>query len=194
MPLVKRVLIIGGTGMLRGTTEYFISNNFHVSIIGRDPQKLNYFTSKFPTKKTFNLISIDYTESISFLKVIEENIKNNGSFNIIISWVHSNGLNSFLQLIDVVKKSNDQALLYHIKGSSFYDSAQNNSFNRLIKSNKLIYREIFLGYKRENNLSRWLTNDEISSGVIKAIKSNNAISIIGRIDSGNANDFPANDQ
>lgn len=56
---MKRVLIIGGTGMLRDATEFFITNNFHVTIVGRDIKKLNYFTSKFPDKKALDILSID---------------------------------------------------------------------------------------------------------------------------------------
>lgn len=179
---MKRILIIGGTGMLRDATEYFVSNDYQVSVIGRDIKKLNYFTSKFPDKKTFDLISIDYTKTADFIKIVAEKIKDHGSFDILISWMHSNGSNSLLQLIDTIKKYNDRTVLYHIKGSMFYDALKNSSFNPISTNNKLIYREIFLGFKIENNSSRWLTNAEISSGVIEAVKSNKDKSIIGQIE------------
>ncbi len=165
--------------MLREVTEYFILNNFSVSVIGRDIQKLNYFTDKFPGKKTIDLISQDYCDTESFIKAVDTNIKLHGIFDIVISWLHSNANNSLLQLIDVLAKYNSKTIFYHIKGSASSSLAQtkSNLFN-----NKLDYREISLGFKIENNSSRWLTNTEISNGIIDAYMSKKTKYVVGQIE------------
>lgn len=176
---MNRILIIGGTGMLREATEYFILNNFRVSIIGRDVKKLNYFTDKFPDKKTINLISQDYRDTKNFIKVIKKNIKLHGSFDIIISWIHSNANNSLLQLIDTLVKYNKTTIFYHIKGSA--SSTTSNTTTKCdLFNTRLDYREIFLGFKIDNNSSRWLTNTEISNGIIDAVNSNILKCIVGQ--------------
>lgn len=174
---MNRILIIGGTGMLRGATEHFILNNFSVSIIGRDVQKLNYFTGKFPNKKTIDLISQDYRDTENFIKVVEKNIKLHGNFDIIISWIHSNANNSILQLIDTLATYNNKTIFYHIKGSASSTTKKRGLFN-----NKLDYREILLGFKIDNNSSRWLTDVEISNGIIDAVATNKLKCIIGQIE------------
>jgi hypothetical protein len=169
---MSRILIIGGTGMLREATEYFISNNYSVSVLGQDKGKLNYFTEKFPDK-TISLISQDYNDSGSLINLIEADIKLHGSFDIIISWIHSKASDSVRQLFDTLSKYNSKTRFYHVKGSVNY--TPNNS-------DKLDYREILLGFVIENNSSRWLTNHEISEGVINTVVSDKKKSIVGQIE------------
>jgi len=179
---MKKILIIGGTGMLRDTTDYFISNNFRVSVIGRDMQRLNLFAIKYPNLKTIHVISQDYRDTSKFIETIEMNIKKYGVFDIIICWIHSNAITSLLELINVLEKHNNKSIFYHVKGSSFYSATKNNLFNNMSLKKKLDYREIFLGFKVENGFSRWLTNKEISVGLIDAVNSNKTKFIIGQIE------------
>jgi hypothetical protein len=44
------------------------------------------------------------------------------------------------------------------------------------------YSQVILGFVLDGNSSRWLTNDEISAGVIKAIEQPEEISIVGSIE------------
>ena len=174
---MKRILIIGGTGMLRGATDYFISNNFHVSVVGRNMQKLSYFTKEHPDLKTIDLINEDYCDTDKFIAAVNRNIEQHGIYDIIISWIHSSATNSLLQLIDLISKYNSNTVFYHIKSSQSLDSAKSYDFN-----SKLVYREIFLGFKIDNNLSRWLTDSEISEGTIEAVRSNKSKFIVGQIE------------
>ena len=45
----------------------------------------------------------------------------------------------------------------------------------------IAYQAVVLGFVVENGGSRWLTNDEISSGVFAAIQSGAPLSIIGTV-------------
>ncbi|WP_244527775.1 hypothetical protein [Virgibacillus chiguensis] len=45
-----------------------------------------------------------------------------------------------------------------------------------------VYYQIRLGFVIEEDQSRWLTNKEISDGVIKAIKNKNRITTIGQLE------------
>ena len=179
---MKRILVIGGTGMLRLVTEYFISNNFHVSVVARDIEKLKYFTNKYPFIKTIDLISHDYSDADNFIKTIENKIDEHGSFDIIIGWIHSHAVHSLTRLINVLEKYNNQTILYHIKGSEYYDPTKRGYFQKININHKLDYREIFLGFKIENNCSRWLTDTEISNGVINAVESGIKKAIVGNIE------------
>lgn len=69
--------------------------------------------------------------------------------------------------------------LFHILGSSS-DVHRNKRENTLPAG--CSYRQIQLGFVIEGAHSRWLTNKEISDGVIDAIKKANKIQTIGQID------------
>lgn len=161
--------------MLREATDYFISNNFSVTLIARDIEKLNYFKNNYPEKNSIDLISQDYCDTPKFIKAVKENITEHGAFDIVICWIHSKAENSLLQLINTLEKYNNTTPFYHIKGSSSVGTKS------ALYTNKLDYREIFLGFKIDNNNSRWLTHAEISNGIIKAFVSNKKKYIVGQI-------------
>jgi NAD(P)-dependent dehydrogenase (short-subunit alcohol dehydrogenase family) len=45
---MKHILIIGGTGMLRGATEHFIEQGHIVTLMARNEQRLNAIKQKHP--------------------------------------------------------------------------------------------------------------------------------------------------
>ena len=47
--------------------------------------------------------------------------------------------------------------------------------------NHVSYFQVVLGFKKEAGSSRWLTNDEISDGVLEAIKLREMCHIIGTV-------------
>lgn len=171
---MKRILIIGGTGMLKNTSTHFISKDDDVTIIARNKKKLDYFANQFPNNRHLHLISQDYFDTANFISSLEENIKTYGNFDLVMMWMHSGSENSLLRLIELTKN----AVHYHIKGSSYYNPEKNNSPDVYVNN----YHEIFLGFKVENEKSRWLTNEEISCGVIEAVEKENKRTVIGQIE------------
>ena len=71
----------------------------------------------------------------------------------------------------------DNFRLFHVKGSRRYFNDKTIQI-----PNNCNYRKVFLGFIIENEHSRWLTHDEISSGVIFQIHSDQSSGIIGQIE------------
>lgn len=178
---MKRILIIGGTGMLQAATDHFISDNYGVSVVGRDMKKLKYFTDKHPDNKSIEILNLDYSDTAKFIKAIELNIEEKGNFDIVISWIHSHAQHTLTKLMKLISEQSNQAIFYHIKGSANYTNKKNQSVIPENLTKQLDYREIYLGYKMEGNNKRWLTDTEISSGVIKAVESGEKRYIVGQI-------------
>ena len=176
---MKRILIIGGTGMLQDAANYFIEHDFDVTIVARDKRKLNAFTKVY-LNKSIHLISQDYTDTEAFIAAIQNDIKQHGSYDCVISWIHSPALESTRQLIQISAKANPHTVFYHIKGSASYNPATRHPIDPSFKV--LDYREIILGFKRESHTSRWLTNEEIAQGIIDAFKTNAQKYVIGVIE------------
>ncbi len=66
---------------------------------------------------------------------------------------------------------NDQNIkckFFHVLGSAnIQPDGRNKKFeDSILKYENIIYRKIILGFVIEDNTSRWLTNTEISNGVI----------------------------
>jgi hypothetical protein len=43
-------------------------------------------------------------------------------------------------------------------------------------------RQVILGFQVENGRARWLTDDEISGGVLRAVRMDAIFSVIGQVD------------
>ena len=122
---------------------------------------------------------MDYTNSDLFIEKIKQKIKENGAFDVAISWIHSSANISLFRLIKTLSDIRKDAIFYHLKGSSYYRAQMLNSSGIDNDKYELNYREIYLGFKLENNISRWLTHDEISSGVIEAVESESKLTVVG---------------
>lgn len=169
--MTQNILIIGGTGMLREATEYFIANDHTVTVVARTIKRLNDLTHRYPDKRV-QAVSLDYTKTDSFITVIQKMLRTHPPFDVVISWMHSTANDTLHALIDTLAATRADVPFYHIKGSSSYNPANILHFGDKQSRAKLDYREIILGFTIDNGTSRWLTNSEISSGVIKAITTN----------------------
>ncbi|MCG3087495.1 short-chain dehydrogenase [Sporosarcina cyprini] len=167
----KHALVIGGTGMLRNVSTYLAKHDYAVSVVGRTAGKLKQVMENSPPHSIFP-IQADYN-SDSFLVEISEAIKKRGPFALIVSWTPN------YQVVERVCSMNEHDnpfRLIHVKGSRryFQDELVNIPFSCM--------REVvYLGFIQEETGSRWLTNEEISGGVIGQIESGGVGRIVGQL-------------
>lgn len=167
----KHALVIGGTGMLRNVSIYLAERNYTVSVVGRTAGKLKEVMESSPPDTIFP-IQIDYY-SDSFLEEIKMAIEKRGPFHLIVSWTPN------YQVVEQVCSMNENDNLFrliHIKGSRRYfrDELVNIPFS-------CIREVVYLGYIQEKTMSRWLTHEEISGGVIAQIESGGIGRIVGQL-------------
>ena len=161
--------------MLTKVTEYLSESYDTVSVICRDEKKIN------PELKNINPIIQDYSYYNSLSKNLETAIEKFGSIVLIVSWIHSTAPLAPNIITEKIDSYNTPFRFFDILGSAYADPAKNSTEREVkLKENKnILYRKIILGFITENNSSRWLRNDEISSGVIEAVKNDREKSIIG---------------
>ncbi|WP_432359920.1 short-chain dehydrogenase [Sporosarcina sp. UB5] len=167
----NHALVIGGTGMLAGVSIFLANEGFSVSVIGRSAAKFERLKASSPPDSIFPT-QVDYYSEALFTEV-EKSIAKRGPFDLIVSWTPN-----YLAL-EQICKMNDQATsfrLIHVKGSRRYFEDE----EIRIPAN-CIYEKVFLGFVREDGISRWLTHKEIASGVIQQIVDNTADRIIGQL-------------
>ena len=162
--------------MLAKTSLWLAENGYKVSVIGRNKEKLN----KLCQQNDFVIpVSVDYRDYNALGKALER-IMSSGNIEIVVAWIHSEVAPRALQII--IDKTNKQAItkwkLFHVLGSS---SNLDEIARRLETPVQCEYHQVQLGFVLENNTSRWLTNDEISNGVIEAISTNKDRYIVGTL-------------
>ncbi|XID94895.1 short-chain dehydrogenase [Paenibacillaceae bacterium WGS1546] len=145
-------LVVGGSGMLAQTSLWLAEHGYTVSVIGRNPQKLGKLADK---NQNILPISVDYNHQELLCNRLQKSILSSGPFDVIVAWIHSNEK----QIIHTISSENNQ----HAR-------------NRWS-----LFHQIQLGFMIEHNRSRWLTHDEISTGVINAIKLKMKQSVVGTL-------------
>lgn len=169
---MSHILITGGTGMLSGAVKNFLSKYETVSVIARKESGFNKLSDDSKIPKNLKPLLLDYSD----LKLLSENlnlsIQTNGTITTAVSWIHSYSKKSHDVIGNILDSQNIGCEYYHILGSAYYDPSKISSETEQFFFNlkNVNYKKIILGFKTENNISRWLTDAEISEGVTEAVR------------------------
>lgn len=179
---MKHILIIGGTGMLQGTTAQCIEDGDKVTVVGRNPRRLAYFTEKYAeSTKNICLLATDYTNTDQFIKDIADAAQNCGKITHAIIWMHGSGKATLLALLAYLHQQNEKCSIFHLQGSAVYnpEHLEDKDLQEQIFSLTLDYNQIILGFVLEERYARWLSHKEISEGTYEAFSQNKRKKIIG---------------
>jgi hypothetical protein len=170
----RHALVIGGTGMLAEVSQWLADTGITVSVIGRTSEKHRKLIELAANPQFIDSLVFDYNDLPSLQRNVKKAITKNGPISLVVSWTHTS------EPLEVVKtvlsEQKEQWKLVQIKGSRRYFEKDNSLLPANCK-----HRTIYLGFIVENNQSRWLTNQEISEGVIKSIKEDTIETIIGTL-------------
>lgn len=177
--LNKYALVVGGTGMLEKVNHWLIEQEYDVYVIGRSRAKLDRLKQETGHPAKFHGISVDYEDSDQFASELKRLFKKNGIPKIVVSWIHSSApqalplVNEFIKNQDI----NSTWYLFHIQGSARFLEKENTPVPE-----NCLYRRVYLGFILEKNRSRWLSHDEISNGIIQAIKNDQQETVVGTLE------------
>lgn len=153
----EKTIIIGGTGMLAEASRAIATKSTAMILIARSPEKLAK-DLKVPS------ISMDWNDAHSIEKALNA-LRQEAPADCLISWIHDTGLPCLPDFENFLKK---EGRSIRVHGSAAGDPRDG------IKTDpaapKGVFRQnVVLGWvKEEGGQKRWLTNREISSGVIEA--------------------------
>lgn len=180
--MMRHILIVGGTGMLKGTTAHFIEQGDIVSVMARNEDRLDSFKEEYPKKRgRIWPIAQDYRDSENALKKVQQAARAYLRIDMAILWIHDTGR----EFSDRVKRflflHNPSIKVYQLWGSSSINPlelGQSDWRKRYPEQ----YREIFLGYHKNGSAPRWLTNREIAEGTIQAVEQDQPKFTIGALE------------
>ena len=182
---MTHALVIGGTGMLKDVTLHLLKEFDKVSVIARNESGFGNL-KKEAREYSLRLkpLQVDYTDYEILKSLLIKSIKEFGEISLVVSWIHSTAPKALYIIADLMNQTSSKCELYEVLGSS-YANPQYHSNNRnkdFEKFENINYHKIILGFVLEGGKSRWLTNSEISGGIIKVIEKTSASSIIGVVE------------
>ncbi len=169
-------LVIGGTGMLADLSIWLASEYEHVTVIGREWGKFESLIEKAGNlAERIVPISVDYNDDGRFVDAIRRDLWRHGPVNLCVAWVRSKSMGSLeIAAKEISEHSREEWRLFRILGVR---GLKEKKMPELPSSAR--YREVTLGFIREDSRSRWLTNDEICQGIRDAIETDRQNTIIG---------------
>ncbi|MBH5316857.1 SDR family NAD(P)-dependent oxidoreductase [Paenibacillus sp. GSMTC-2017] len=175
---MKHILVVGGTGMLADAVCELNNQGNKVTVIARGESKLEHLHSRCNNPDQFNSISLDYENYEQLQHVLQNDANKFGQIDCVIAWIQSNESKALGIIMNEITGT-ESFNVFHVLGSRSNLQEVKQGLNIPVNCK---YHQVKLGFIVEHNTSRWLTNNEISSGVIRAYNSEEEISIVGTLE------------
>ena len=163
------VLVVGGTGMLSGLVEALAGDGGRLSLLSRR-------ASQHPGG-----FDCDYHDEAGFRAALEAAVLRHGPIDLAVAWFHTLKIAAPRMLAQQVR-----GRMFQVLGSATADPAHPHRLGSAAAvADGLVdcrLRQVVLGVRVVGDRSRWLTNDEISAGVLEAVRSDRPLSVIGQVE------------
>jgi hypothetical protein len=167
-------LVIGGSGMLSGLVEALARDGRQATVVARGRERLQRLAARHPN---IHPLVLDYHDDAVFDAGLAAAAERHGPFNRCVAWMHDDNKARALRIAQQVRD-----IYCEVLGSALADPAKPErlaEWQALIAPPKL--RLAVLGFVIEDGQARWLTDDEISTAVGRALESEDAVTIVGTV-------------
>jgi hypothetical protein len=153
----RTALVIGGSGMLQDVVKHLAQTHESVGVVGRSKEKMAGLEGVAGVVPIY----VDYTDIGAFRFELQRFTEDHGMASTCIAWVHAEGAGAV-----TAAASSCNGRFYEITGSPDSDNhALSFDHETIIAALPIEYTRITLAKMGD----RWLTNEEISQGVIKSL-------------------------
>lgn len=151
-----------------------------VSVVARNSHRLYSLRREMMhLKGNLDPIQVDYADYEMLRTEIDLSIERYGSISLAVSWIHSTAPEASSIIANSINSQKEEFRFFDILGSASANPSKQNPLPDFANLEFIKYRQIILGFIYGENSSRWLTDEEISSGVLKAIEEDKERSVIG---------------
>lgn len=174
-------LVIGGTGMLRRATVAIAQRSRKLTAIARTEASLDALASLLSDRDDDRYKTLDWNEPEQFLWDLQLLVEEVGPPTLVLAWLHDVNLGPRVAVaVSIPESSSDFFQVIGSSGGNPYSGATN--LRSQVKALRYVnYFQVVLGFKRDARARRWLTNDEISDGVLEAIRRREACHTVGTV-------------
>lgn len=182
---MAHVLVVGGTGILEKVSLFLASHDNVVTVVARskeDFERLQLQAQNLSGK--INPITVDDYETEGVADRLKESIDLFGPVTLAVNWVHEQVLKVVEVIASILNSTSPVCRYFQIlPGQELAEVKERKYFESMFRNlERVLYRIIVLGFKREKGATMLLSNDEISDGVIKALCDDSKNVMIGTID------------
>lgn len=162
-----------------GVSLWLAEQGYAVSVIGRRPERLKAILMKAgPKADSINPIVVDYRELEKLQRCVRESISEHGPIELAVFWIHSDGSDVSHVIASAISRcAKNPWRLFHVRGSGAHLYPESPP----VPSN-FLYRQVVLGFVVDADGSRWLSHDDISSGVVSAIEQDTERFVVGTLE------------
>jgi len=172
MSRFAHALVVGGSGMLAGCCRALLGISDKVSVMARDERRIRAISP------AAHSVLCDYKDESAFAAAL-------GMLDppdLVVAWIHGRLPDTRRTLAEHLGVG---GRFLQVLGSAHGDPSHPErllEMARLTEDLPITRQAVVLGFVVESSGSRWLTNDEISSGVFAAIQSAAPLSIVGTVE------------
>jgi len=174
-------VVIGGTGMLRRVSVAIARDSKCFTAIARTSASLEALAREIgnaPGRRQ-SFIALDWGKPNQFVSALAERVAQLDPPSLVLAWLHDSELGP--RVADAVSGRGTPCDFFQVLGSSAGGPLSGAAELRRALENQpgLTYHQVVLGFKLEGASSRWLTHEEISSGVLDAISTMRPSYVVG---------------
>ena len=155
--------------MLRGAARALAERADVVTAIARTTSHLDRLREDAAPRRV-ETVALDWADSARLREAVVGAAGTRGPFDLAVAWLHSSAREAAPVLASALAETSPACRLFLVVGSR--DDAEQPVkrawHERLSAAAGLVYRRVRLG-RRDGPPRRWLTDDEISRGVLDAV-------------------------
>lgn len=172
------ILVVGGTGMLSDMVEALAREGGRLSLLSRRASQ-----AARPGVAGFDA---DYTDEAAFAAALGQALAASGPVDLAVAWFHTLKIAAPRCLAEAVGGPAGPGRLFQVLGSAMGDPEHPGRLARAASVAADLpncrLRQVLLGFRLEEQGSRWNTEAEISAGVLAAIHADLVLSTVGTLE------------
>jgi len=168
-------LVVGGTGMLRGAV-LGLARDVDVTVVARGARRLDALRT---ASAAVHPVRADWRDAAAFAAALDGAVSARGPFSLAVAWIHSDAPDAPLEAARRVRGP-----FFHVLGSAAADPSAPDPGRRALFEGipGLTYHEVILGFVVEGSGSRWLTDAEITRGVLESVAAARPRFVVGTVE------------
>lgn len=171
--------------MLRGLCLALAGRGWTVSVVARRRQRLaDMERATAGTGGRIHPIALDYRDALALTAALADAMSDNGRVDLAVAWIHGTAPEAPLAVARAVADPERPVPYFHVLGSAAADPSRPDPERRarFAAVPGIAYHEVILGFVLTAQGSRWLTDEEISSGVLRALEAGEPRYIVGTVE------------
>jgi len=176
-------LVIGGTGMLRKASVAIARKSSVLTAVARTRASLQALAQDIGELSAHQqyYLDLDWDDQDEFLAALSRHLSKRDPPSLVVAWLHNPSLGP--RIANALSTPRSACEFFQILGSAGRGPTSQAAElkNQVDRRADLAYHQVILGFKRDGGHSRWLTNDEISEGVLDAISAKLPTYVIGTV-------------